>query len=361
MHQEKLLREYVKRVLTEDIGDYGGGGDATSPYGYAWGSNEDLYNTFVGPFVDVFKTAAGKSKEIGQRAKTALWVGLQSILTTLIPIYGYNYAEVFDKEKEKIDKIRSEYQDVYDRTGKALGGSDAAMLAFMANPGVVLSLWAGSKAPKVTKGILSAATGGISDDVYDGIKNAAVSAGRWSLGGSGSSSSREYGSDKSKKKKSPKDFDFSSIGESQDLSEDASETKPDITPEKILKSKKFLSKALEAPKLKEMQQVATKIYRESLKEIYKQAEDLLKNAKTVEDLEKISKKPIKDIDKVKSLKGEEKAKAEKMLIDGVRKNMKEFYIKSLSQQVETVRKAGVPEESQYIKDFKEVIQKIKAL
>lgn len=350
MNQEKLLREYVKRALTEEMGDYGGGGDASGPYGYAWGSNQDLFDTFVSPFVDVFKTAAGKSKEIGTKVKTVLWIALQTILTTLIPIYGYNYAEVFDEEKEKIDKIRNEYKDVYDRTDKAIGGQDAAMLAFMASPALVMGAWAGKKAPGVMKDIASAATGGISDDIFDGIKEKAISAGRWAIGDSGSGK-------KSSKSKSPEDV-FGGMGEAR-LRE--SPEKSVITPEKIIKSKLFLTKVAEAPRLREMQKVAIATYKETLTKIYKQAEELLKNAKTIEDLEKISKKPIKDIDKVKSLQGEERAKAEKMLIDGVRKSMKEFYIKNLTDQVDGVVRAGIPENSQYVKDFREVIQKIKAL
>ena len=360
MSEERLLREYVKRTLTEEMGDYGGPGDMSGGYGYAWGSNEDLYNTFVGPFVDVFKTTLGKTKELAVKTKTLLNVSLNTILTTLIPIYGFNYAKVFDDEKEEIDKIRSEYKDVYDKTDEALGSSDAAMLAFMASPALTIGAWAGKMAPGAVKEILSATTGGMSDDIYDGIKDAAIAAGRWSIG------ERRDGrptSSKSKGSKSPKDASsvFDSLGESQINEREESPNKKAITPEKILKSKKFLSQALEAPKLKEMQQVAIKTYRETLSQIYKQAEDLLKKAKTVEDLEKLSKKPINDIDKVKKLQGEERAKAEKMLIDGVRKSMKEFYIKNLTDQVDGVVRAGIPENSQYVKDFREVIQKIKAL
>lgn len=386
MHQEKLLREYVKKVLLEYEAAESYGYDGGGAYGMSFGSGEDLYNTFIGPFVDVFKTAAGKSKELGVKVRTAATVALQSTLTTLIPGYGYNYAEVFDKEKERLDKIKSEYSEVYEKTDKALASSDAGMLALMASPGLVLSKMAATtaaeKGPEAIKGTLSALTGGISDEVYEDIKQKAIDAGRWSLGEEEKTKEKrkkksrksdddedddglyaalsKYASKKKSDGKDPKDF----FGENQineDDSEDSVKKKADITPEKILKSKVFLKKAMESPRLKELQKVATETYRESLKQIYKQAEDILKKAKTVEDLQKMSKKPIKDIDKIKALQGEEKAKAEKVLLQNVRKAMKEFYVKNLNSQVESALRAGIPKEAQYIKDFKAVIQKIEAL
>ena len=142
--------------------------------------------------------------------------------------------------------------------------------------------------------------------------------------------------------------------------------KKDITPEKILRSKKFIKKALDTPKTKEMQQKATEIYRKTLSGVYSQAETLFKKTKTVEDIEKALKGKLKGdmqkkIDEVKKLPPDEKAKAEEMLVKGVKKAMKEFYIKNLTDHVEGVVKAGIPEEAQFVKDYRAVIQKIKAL
>ena len=346
------------------MGDYGGGsGDYVGPYGYAWGSNEDLYNTFVGPFVDVFKTAVGKSKEIGVKARTLLNVSVDTILSTLIPFYGANYAKIFDKEAENIKKLREKYKDVYERTDKALGGSDAVALAFMASPALVTGAWAASKAPEAIKDLLSGLSGGASDDIYEEIKEKAIEAGRWSLGEDEKDREKRIRQKKQKRKYAkymgkidPKAF----FGESQ-LNEDEQKKKEDITPEKVVKSKLFLSKVLEAPQVKELQKTATETYRTSLKEIYKQAQDVLKNSSSIEDLEKAAKKKIPEAENLKKLQGEERVKAEKILIDGVRKAMKEFYVKNLTDQVESVVSAGIPEGSQYVKEFRSVIQKIKAL
>lgn len=346
--EEKLLREYVKRVLTEDDG-FVAATDGGSPYGVSWGSGEDLFNTFVGPFVDVFKTAAGKSKEIAQRVKTLVLVSFKVVLSALIPVLAQTYADVFDEEKKKIDKIRGEYKEVYDRTESALKSGDAGMLAFMASPAVVVGALAAKKGPGVAKEVLSGLTGGLSDDLAEKIKEKAIQAGRWSLG------EKKNGN----REKTEESFTLSSTRKIRLTEED--ETKSKVTPEKIFKSKKFINKALENPKVLELQRVATETYRASLKEIYTQAENLLRNAKTVDDLEKFAKKKIPEAEKVRSLQGEERVKAEKMLIDGVRKAMKEFYVKSLTDQVNTVMRDGIPEESQFVQDYRSMIQKIEAL
>jgi hypothetical protein len=377
--REELLREYIRSsLLTEDdggvggYGDYGGGGyssDMSSgmvgPYGIRFGSDQQMYDTFIGPFVDVFKTAVGKSKEVSRKTQTLLWVGLQTVLTTLIPVYGYNYAEVFDKEKEDIEKIRDEYKDVYDRTDQALKSHDAALLAFMASPALTLGYAASKMTAKASKSLLSAASGGLSDKIYDSAKEKAVAAGRWMLGDDDSSSSRSS----SKKKSSPKAAAsiFDSIGEGQINEEEGDEKKgSEVTPQKILRNKKFIAKAAESPKAKEMQAKATEIYRKTLSEVFKQAEGLLKKARTVEDIEKLVGKKMKPdmkkkLDEIKNLPPQEKVKAEKMLIDGSKKAMKDFYVKNLTQEVDAVLKAGIPEDAQFVKDYRTVISKVKSL
>ncbi|NDD59071.1 MAG: hypothetical protein EBZ47_07485 [Chlamydiae bacterium] len=233
----------------------------------------------------------------------------------------------------------------------------------MASPALVTGAWAASKAPEAIKDLLSGLSGGASDDIYEEIKEKAIEAGRWSLGEDEKDREKRIRQKKQKRKYAkymgkidPKAF----FGESQ-LNEDEQKKKEDITPEKVVKSKLFLSKVLEAPQVKELQKTATETYRTSLKEIYKQAQDVLKNSSSIEDLEKAAKKKIPEAENLKKLQGEERVKAEKILIDGVRKAMKEFYVKNLTDQVESVVSAGIPEGSQYVKEFRSVIQKIKAL
>ncbi len=350
MHREsdnKLLREYVRKVLKEDdMGGYGGdyagiGLDIGSgPYGRSYGSNQDLYDAFIGPWVDVFKTAVGKSKEITRTVWTAVDVVIGTVLTSVIPGLGRTYEDAFEEEKKDLEKIRSKYKDVYDKTDQALAGTDAAFIAFMASPALVLGKIAVDKSPTVAKEILSVATGGSSDDFIDRIK----------------SKNSDSDTRTKKSRKDPKDV----FGESQ-LNEDEKESARASLERKILTNKKFLQKVTDTPTFREMQETAVQLYRDTLKDIYGQAEAVMKKAKTIEDLQKLTKKPIPDADKIKKLPPAEKAKAEKLLLDGVRKAMKDYYVKSLEQQVASVTKAGIPENAQYIKDFRATIQKIKAL
>lgn len=345
MKQERLLREYIKRTLTEDY--YGGEGGFSTDYHSAagalapgrFGSSEDLYNTFIQPFVDVFKVAVGKTKEVAIATKTLLSVVLQTILTTIFPIFESNYVKTFEDYEDEIKEVKSEYREVYDKLlSSDIVSGDLAFLAFLASPALTTAFLVGKKTPGVLKDTLSVVTGGFSDDVYRSIKRGSSETEKWMLGG------------ESKR---------SRVGEGRLLENEVSNKK--VTPEKILKSKVFLSKVSESPRLKEMQKVAQRTYRETLEKIYKQAEDILKNAKTIEDIEKFAKKPIKDIQKLKGLQGQERDKAEKLLISGVRKSMKEYYVKKLKEQVDSVVRAGIPESSDYVKDFRATIKKIELL
>lgn len=383
-YETQLLREYVRIALNEDY-DGGGGG---SPYGMAYGSPDEMMSTFIGPFTDVFKTAVGKTKEVARKTRTLLSVSFQALISTFFPFIGADYKSIFEEEKADIEKIRSEYKDVYDRTDKALASNDAAMLAFMANPGVAMSAWAVKQSPKVIKGTLSAITGGVSDNIYDGAVSAAKGADNWAMtddsGSSGGSSRKsrhrreedEDESDELRKKMlrggdtsssqprvSPKDVEMSlgGMGEGRLAEANKGGGKKKITPKTILTNKKFIKKALSSPQALKMQKTATDTYRKTLKTVYDHAENVMKKVKTVEDLEKIAKKKVSEAEQIKKLPPEEKVKAEKMLIDGIRKSTKNFYIKNLKDHVEGVVKAGIPEESQYVKDYRAVIQKIQSL
>lgn len=370
---EKLLREYLTYLLEDTVGastlaDAGiSAGDisaAAGPYGMAFGSKEDLKNTFITPFTDVFKTAVGKSKEITRKGRTVLTVGFGAILSTLIPGLGVRYSEIFEKEKKDIEKIKSEYKDVYERTNKALNSTDAAFLAFMSAPDLALSAIAASKAPEVAKGTLSILTGGFSDKLFDKLMKKNF------LDPYEDDEDYTRRPEPRKKRTSRRDStSVKKIENNADKKTESVETKLSLLREiseeeasrKILTNKKFLRKSLENSSLRDVQKIAIETYRKSLNEVYRQALDVLKNAKSVEEIEKVAGKKIPEAEKLRQLQGEERQSAEKMLIDTIRKSMKEFYIKNLQSQVDVVLKAGIPEDAQYVIDFKETIQKIKSL
>lgn len=327
----------------------GGGGSGAFSVG-----GSDLAKTFLEPFTDVLKTGKGAAKELGARAKTLVSTVVGTAVTTLVPFLSRDYNDLFEEEEEKISKIRGEYKDAMDRTDAALGGPDAKFLALMASPGTAIAAVTAKEGPKVAKELLSVITGGYSDDVFDTAKSGAKAAGRWALGGSSKD-------DNSRRRRRGE----SQLREEDDEKSSGDKKKGGITPEKILKSEKFLSKSLDNSETKKMQKIATKIYRETLNSAYGQAENVLKKVKTLEDVQKLAAKGDSDVKKkledLKKLPQKEKDAAADIMIKGLRSATKEMYVKKLEDTVKAVVGGGIPEDSQFVKDYKDVIAKIKAL
>ena len=120
---ERFIREQIRKILYESsstllvenqFGDYA--------------SSSDLYKTFIGPFVNVFKVA-----------KTAFQDVTSATINTLRHSFTFNE----DKRKELrrlFKEDRAKYQGRYAEAMKdvdaTLGSGDAQLLAFMFNPGV---------------------------------------------------------------------------------------------------------------------------------------------------------------------------------------------------------------------------------
>jgi hypothetical protein len=345
-----LLREYVKAILVEDesmgMGNYG--------------SAADMNATFIQPFTDVFKTAAAETKMIGVKAKTVVWVGLQTVLTTLLPFYGYDYAEVFDKEKEEINKIKSEYKDVYDRTWNALKNSDAMMLAFMASPAIFLGGVAAKETPKVVKGILATFTGGLSDEIGEKTKSAAISIGRKAIGDTHRSYREKEHNDNSRRSSrvTSDAISFAGGGLAGGLA--------GTVVEKIKNSKKASA----------MQMSAQNVYKQALSEKVKLAIKLTQNVSSIEDLQKEVKKSKMpgsgkfdaQVAEIKKLPPEEKEKAEKALLVSAREAAKKFYIEKLESELKQVtentslKSFGVDSDQlDFVKDYKRAISTVKSI
>lgn len=342
----KVLREYVRAILRED--DYGGfGGEygGMMGYGVSFGSKSDMINTFITPFVDAFKVGVGKTKELSRKVQTVVGVTIKTLLSIAIPTISQNYMLIFEKEKHDIEKIKGEYSEAMNKIDEAVKSNDAAMLAFLACPEVVLGAFAAKNAPKVVKGFLSTISGGFSDKLYDKIASSAKAVGRWSLGGD-----KE---DVLVSKKNPSDF----FGESLLREDEEKLKKKPITPKDVLKSKKMISSVVKSDNVQKMKKDAVETYRKTLRSVLEQAKGTL-NAKSIDDIEKHMGKKIPKADEIRKLQGEERTKAEQALVNGVKKAMKEFYVKNLSDHVTSVVSAGIPEETQYVQDYKKVISTI---
>jgi hypothetical protein len=338
---DKLLREYVSQVLKSskrslveydgmgdmgyDMGGMGAGGMGIMSYG----SPGEFYKIFIQPFADVVGTIAGKTKEVIRSGLTALNVAFESLITSLVPFLGDSYDEIFAKEKSDLAKIRSEYQGYYDSTEKALGGSDAKLLAFMAFPGAALTGKFVSTAPNVAKSILSVASGGYSDEL---------------LGGSGGS-----------KRRGPSDmFDSYVRAYNSILTEAEKEEKGPLASK--IKSKKFIDTILDrSPAMKESSRFAKQLYLKTLGERVNLVLDIYE-AKTLEELGKIIGEPIKVPD-MKELDPEQKMsteETEKKFLEAAKNTSQKAAIGALKKYIQPVQQA-FGDDHPFVKDYNSVI------
>lgn len=298
------IRSYIHLIVEDDAGGnpaWGPGGDwvpgMIGPYGMTFGSGKDLLDTFVTPFTDAFKTALSKSKEVTRKGGTLIWNGVQTALSTLIPVYGYRYKKIFENEQAAIEKIRNENKEVMSRINDSFKG-DGAVLAFMSNPGLAIAAISAHKSPKVAKEVASILTGGESDDIlkkYFGVKeNKQVNE---NLGGD------------------------------------------------------FVREFNATPAAKKIQNVAKTLYEKSLKQVYNEFSKVNRS----NSLEDVARNAGKQID-IKT----DNQRANNIVLSQVKKATQDFYVKNLEAMVKSAEEGGADQNSDYIIDVKKVIEKIKS-
>lgn len=337
---ETLIKSYIAEVLKasgrQRIIEYIV--DDSSGYAGAVGTSSELFNTFIKPFTDVIGTAVGKTKEAMRSGVTLLQVSFETLMTTLVPFLTDSYDEIFAKEKADLQKIRSEYQQYYDSTAKALGSPDASLLAFMAFPGATLTGKFVKDSPKVAKGILSVATGGMSDKILGNE-------------GGGFKSSR----------KGPGDiFDSYIRAYNQLLSED-DKTKDKDTLSSRIGSKKLIDAIIDrSPTMKSAEKEALQLYRTNLA---KRIEPILSilDADSIEELSKVLKKPLTEPD-LSELDPDKKISAMEMQKKSF-ESIKNTAVQAAMQQIEShimpVRqKFG--DDHPYVQGYTQVLQAIKS-
>lgn len=330
---DHLLKEYIKHIILEyeGMGSY----DAMG-VGLGWGaSQQDLLSTFVTPFTDVVKVAAGQAKEIVRRSRTLLKVSFEAVMTTIIPFVEDSYDEIFKEEKADIARIRSEYKDVYDRTVKSFNNLGA--VGFFLAPGPFLLTKAASSGPKAVAKTLSVATGGLSDKYFSG---------------DGPQSSGLFDS-----KNTP-----GSLLREKDK-------------EKKVNFKAQLEKALKDPKVqaalkKNVEPIGKEIRKvkmQKLKSAYDLAKNVL-NAKNAKDMEKAIgqkassneiKKKLSSAKDLKDMKPEEIEKIMQELPKGAMSFMKNTFVVPLESELKELSSSN--SDPEIIDMYKETITKIKAL
>ena len=314
---EKLLREYIRTIIKEDYGGFGYGGYGDFG-GYGGGSGGSGARTvvvkgLVEPFLDIFKIAKGKAKELSVQAQSLGKIALGAVAQTVIPILTVDFQKIFDKQKDDIAKIRKEYEGPLKASWDAITSSDASILAFMAYPEVTVTTILFKKAPEVAKEMLDVISGGkFSDNVKELVKQ-----------------------EKSEK------------GENKKVS--VSSVMPVAIPA-----------ALKTAEIIRMKDEAQVIVKKTLSDVLQKVE-IVSRAKSFEELQnKLGVTFKKEVDQLKKLKPEERQQTEQKLLVAVKKSMLESYAKNLEKEVQSVLDDGFSESHPYVRNYRDVIQKIRS-
>ena len=135
---EIFIRSEIQRILSEQTFD-ATWGDIVPP------SGEQFYNTFIGPFVDVYKVA-----------KVALKDTADMVISNIQSAFTFSPEKqkvLMDKFRKKRDKYNSEMAEAMRTTDEALSSPDAQLIMFMANPGVYLGAGMAKEAVDVAEPI----------------------------------------------------------------------------------------------------------------------------------------------------------------------------------------------------------------
>lgn len=368
-----ILKEYVHLILTEDAGTSGdmaaaglSTGDISAASGGRGGGGKgspgELWSTFITPFTDVAKTAKGKGEEVIRKAWTPVNVAIHTILTSIIPGLGHSYKGLFEKEDADIQKIRSKYKDVYARTDKALSSNDAAFFAFLSSPVKSMAGFALTKSPDAVLGTLSYLTGGKSTEIIKGELSKKLP----NMSASIDNFLRKMNQGVSENLSFNGEFLMEYINEDKNESpgddKEIEEALKDLLSDESFMKKILISGGAKS-KLEAMNSDAKEIYISTLEEILEQAKKSLSSSATLKDIKGlIGDENFKNAeDSLKKVPEEEREEALKSTLANSRKAIMNLYVSSLEERIDSLKKEGIPEDSQYVIDYKDYIKKIEAL
>lgn len=332
-----LLREYVTNILLED--DFGGFDMGDSPWGISFGSDKDLYNVFVKPFTDVAQTVAGKTKELSAQAQTLAQVVMKNVVSILLPGIKQDYEQVFAKNKEAVDRIKSQYKSVYDATWTALKDNDVVACAFFMAPEATITAAVFQEAPQAAIKLASILTGGSMDSFLRKLAD------KLKLNDEVKPLSRDSGPG----------LPESLIREEQDRREH--NVKRILSA--MFSKKKFQDSIQSNAQVQQMKKATQKSVNNSLAEIVSTSKKIAA-VKTFDDITAITKKPISDIEKLKKLPQQEQQKAVQEMVAVLKKGVKSFYVKNLNAQIAAALKGGIPKDHPFIAIYAKAIEEIKA-
>ncbi len=381
--EKRLLKEYVKAVIAED--DTGGYGYVpTGGYGFGMSNYGDsLKNVFIDPFIDAAGVIKASGTKLATRVKTLATVAIETILTTMIPFLKSNYTAIFKKEKEELQKIKEKYKKYFEGVDRAFVG-DTAFLAFMISPTAFITtktLRISSEAvveliERICEGDKTVVD--YMKDVASRLKNIQQQLNddpsNYRLDPSGNVIKRGARSPYMTKKKrdilnkagiSPVSQQNSGMKRAGiTISEDAAQG-GSVEAQKAA----FLARALANPEIKKridaspaaqaMKKDAMGLVQRIDQNILGAAKRVL-NVKTLQDLQAAMHKPI-NIPNADELQGEDKENLEHVVLAQVKAAMKEFYVKSLKDEIARIQGTGVDANNLYIRALNDTLSKVAAM
>lgn len=139
-NKNSILLEYIEAVIAEE--------------------ENQLYQTFIQPFVDVGTTAAYGIERLSAQVQTLVKGFLLGLPTLFVPFLEYDYSAFREQEKAKVEAIKKKYEGVLKANLDAITSNDAFGLAFLLAPGAVLAGQLAVKAPEAALKALEVLTGG---------------------------------------------------------------------------------------------------------------------------------------------------------------------------------------------------------
>ncbi len=133
-------------------------------------NENDLYNTFIQPFVDVGITAAYGLEKLSAQVLTVVKGFLYGLPTLFVPFLEYDYEAFREDERQKVDAIKKKYSKTLQANLDAITSNDAFGLAFLLAPSTVLAAQLAAKVPNAALGILGLFLG--DSEIFGGIKKA---------------------------------------------------------------------------------------------------------------------------------------------------------------------------------------------
>jgi hypothetical protein len=345
----------LRLCLVEDdggAGDLYGASMGEMPYGMHFGSPDKLYATFVKPFTDVVKTAAGKTAELSARAQSAVKVAFEAAATTLVPALSSDYADIFAEEKRRLDAIRQRYSDVYGATKGVLMGNDVLAAAFMFAPWAFLSAGMVARSPGAALTVVNVLGGG------NPAVERFVTRVKQAYGGRSAS-----GGDKWSRREDPGMDTWAFEGGiflGHVINEDAAGEHGRPTLAQVLTSRKVRAALQNSPVVRRLAHDGQAAVKKTLHDVVAKAKVVLR-ARTFDDVEGVVGKKLPGLDRLRSLQGPEVDAAREEVLRRVRAAMKKVYVANLVKQAETAVKAGLPKDHPYVKAYAEAVRTIDAL